>query len=94
LNPLIRQKARTKNQQLTPKVFPILKCSNWNIQHKVPSETRVRTTANRQYVPTGTLSQSLAADVGREASIGSIQTTRYQVLVNQLANAFATITSS
>jgi hypothetical protein len=39
LNPLSGPKSRTKNQQLTPKVFAILKCSGWNIQHNVPTGT-------------------------------------------------------
>jgi hypothetical protein len=30
--PLASPKAGTKNQQLTPKLLAIFKCSNWNIQ--------------------------------------------------------------
>jgi hypothetical protein len=39
LIPLIRPKARTKNQQLTPLIFDILKCSSRNIRpiwHRTP----------------------------------------------------------
>jgi hypothetical protein len=39
LIPLFRQKARTKNQQLTEKLFCNVKCSGWNIQRFVPAGT-------------------------------------------------------
>src|SRR5271165_2587107 len=40
--PLTSQKAHTKNQQLTPKLFCKVKCSSWNIQHNVPVGTLSR----------------------------------------------------
>ena len=40
--PLTSPNARTKNQQLTPKLFCKVKCSGWNIVHNVPTGTLSR----------------------------------------------------